>query len=61
MSDQDIDTNKYCELRSIHKHHIDLYNMLYQLNTKNEEELNSIYKMIKTELIESNKHLPKIL
>ncbi|EAY20660.1 hypothetical protein TVAG_163560 [Trichomonas vaginalis G3] len=59
MSDQDIDTNEYCELRSIHKHHIDLYNMLYQLNTKNEEELNSIYKMIKTELIESNKHPQK--
>ncbi|EAX96682.1 hypothetical protein TVAG_489650 [Trichomonas vaginalis G3] len=59
MSDQDTNTNKYSEWRSILKYHIDLYNALYQLKTENEEELNSIYKMIKTELIDSKKYLPQ--
>ncbi|EAX96531.1 hypothetical protein TVAG_256710 [Trichomonas vaginalis G3] len=57
MSDQDIHPNKYGELRSINKHYIDSCNALYQLKTEKEEELNSIYKMIKTELIGSKKHL----
>ncbi|EAY17247.1 hypothetical protein TVAG_292000 [Trichomonas vaginalis G3] len=59
MSDQDISPNKYSELRSICKYDIDLYNVLYQLKTENEEDLNKIYKMIKTELIESKKHHPE--
>ena len=58
MSDQDIHTDKFSELRSIYKYHIDSYNALYQLKMENEEELNSIYKMIKTELIDSKKNLP---
>ncbi|EAX92480.1 ankyrin repeat protein, putative [Trichomonas vaginalis G3] len=61
MSDQDIHQNKYSELRNICKHHIDAYNTLYQLKTEKEEDLNSIYKMIKTELIESMKFLPQKL
>ena len=58
MSDQNIHPNKFSELRNIYKYYIDSYNALYQLKTENEEELNSIYKMIKTELIDSNKSLP---
>ncbi|EAY21160.1 hypothetical protein TVAG_283300 [Trichomonas vaginalis G3] len=59
MSDQDIHPNKYIELRSIYKNYIDSYIALYQLKTEKEEELNSIYKMIKTELIDSKKNLPQ--
>ncbi|EAX87521.1 ankyrin repeat protein, putative [Trichomonas vaginalis G3] len=59
MSNQDIHPNKYSELRNTHKYYIDIYNSLYQLKSEKEEELNLIFKMIKTELIESNKHLPK--
>ncbi|EAX90380.1 hypothetical protein TVAG_389340 [Trichomonas vaginalis G3] len=59
MSDQNIHPNKYSELRNTHKYYIDIYNALYQLKTEKEEELKSIFKMIKTELIESNKHPPK--
>ncbi|EAY11504.1 hypothetical protein TVAG_248710 [Trichomonas vaginalis G3] len=59
MTDQDIDPNKYSELRSIYKYYIDPYNALYQLKTENDEELNSIYKMIKTELIDLKKYLPQ--
>ncbi|EAY10945.1 hypothetical protein TVAG_260310 [Trichomonas vaginalis G3] len=59
MSDQDIDPNKYSKLRSKYKYHIDSYNALYQLKTDKEEELNEIYKMIKTEMIESNKYPPQ--
>ncbi|EAY17540.1 hypothetical protein TVAG_453680 [Trichomonas vaginalis G3] len=61
MTDQDIHPNKFSELRSIHKHYIDSYIALYQLKTEKEEELNSIYKMIKTELIDSKVCLPKSL
>ena len=59
MSDQDSSTNEYNKLRSIYKYHIDSYNALYQLKTKNEEDLRSIYKMIKTNLIASKKYLPE--
>ncbi|EAY00288.1 hypothetical protein TVAG_324070 [Trichomonas vaginalis G3] len=59
MSDQDIHPNKFSEFRSICKYYIDLYNALYRLKTEKEEDLNSIYKMIKTELIESKKSPPK--
>ncbi|EAY07712.1 hypothetical protein TVAG_117930 [Trichomonas vaginalis G3] len=59
MSDQGIQSNKYGELRSAHKDYIDLYIALYQLKTENEEELNSIYKMIRATLIDTNKYLPK--
>ncbi|EAY14518.1 hypothetical protein TVAG_388490 [Trichomonas vaginalis G3] len=58
MSEKDI-PKKYNELRSIYKDYIDVYNLLYQLKTENEEELNSIYIMIKTELTESIKLLPQ--
>ena len=47
MSDQDVNINQYSELRSICKCHIDSYNALYQLKTEKEEDLNSIYEMIK--------------
>ncbi|EAY20535.1 hypothetical protein TVAG_239080 [Trichomonas vaginalis G3] len=50
--------NKFNELRSIFIHEIDIYNALYQLKTDKEEELNDIYKMIKTELIDSKKYPP---
>ncbi|EAY03067.1 hypothetical protein TVAG_171650 [Trichomonas vaginalis G3] len=59
MSDQIIHPNNFSELRSKYKYYIDSYNALYQLKTENEEELNSIYKMIKTQLIDSKKHLPR--
>ncbi|EAY13285.1 hypothetical protein TVAG_464190 [Trichomonas vaginalis G3] len=58
MSGQDIHPNKFGELRSIYKYHIDLYNALYQLKTENEEELSLIYKKIIKELIDSKKFLP---
>ena len=48
MYDRDMNPNSYSELRSICKHQIDLYNALYQLKTENEENLKSIYKLIKT-------------
>ncbi|EAX88417.1 hypothetical protein TVAG_231630 [Trichomonas vaginalis G3] len=59
MSDQDAHPNKYSELRSNYKYYIDICNALYQLKTEKEEELNSIFKMIKTELIDSNKYPPQ--
>ncbi|EAY13527.1 hypothetical protein TVAG_343560 [Trichomonas vaginalis G3] len=59
MSEQDIHPNKYGELRSIYKYYIDSYIALYQLKTDKEEELKEIYKMIKTELIDSKKYPPK--
>ncbi|EAY04438.1 hypothetical protein TVAG_396240 [Trichomonas vaginalis G3] len=61
MSDQDIHPNKYGEVRDKFKYYIDSYNALYQLKTEKEEELNKIYKMIQTELIDSEKRLPQIL
>ncbi|EAX85479.1 hypothetical protein TVAG_313600 [Trichomonas vaginalis G3] len=61
MSDQDLQPTTYSKLRSIYKYHIDSCNALYQLKTEKEEELNSIYKMIKTELIDSNKFLPRTI
>ncbi|EAY14050.1 hypothetical protein TVAG_478750 [Trichomonas vaginalis G3] len=59
MSNQDIHPNKYSELRSICKYYIDSYIALYQLKTEKEEELKDIYKIIKTELIDSKKYPPK--
>ncbi|EAY16835.1 hypothetical protein TVAG_447940 [Trichomonas vaginalis G3] len=61
MSDQDSNPNKYSKLRSIYKYYIDSYDALYQLKTEKEEDLNSIYKMIKTNLIDSKKCLPQII
>ncbi|EAX92186.1 hypothetical protein TVAG_386100 [Trichomonas vaginalis G3] len=61
MSDQDSNLNKYSKLRSIYKYYIDSYNALYQLKTEKEEDLNSIYKMIKTNLIDLKKRLPQII
>ncbi|EAX94787.1 hypothetical protein TVAG_058770 [Trichomonas vaginalis G3] len=55
MSVQSIHPNKFGELRENFKYYIDAYNALYQLKTENEEELNKIYKMINTELIDSKK------
>ncbi|EAY04057.1 ankyrin repeat protein, putative [Trichomonas vaginalis G3] len=57
MSDQDVHPNEYNKLRSIYKYYIDSYLALYQLKTEKEEELKSIYKMIKTELIDSKNYL----
>ncbi|EAY16273.1 hypothetical protein TVAG_423260 [Trichomonas vaginalis G3] len=59
MSGQDIHPNKYSELRSKYKYYIDSYVALYQLKTEKEEEINKIYKMIKTSLIDSNGYPPK--
>ncbi|EAX94852.1 hypothetical protein TVAG_049210 [Trichomonas vaginalis G3] len=61
MTDQDTHHNKYSNLRSICKYYIDSYNALYQLKTENEKDINSIYKMIKTELIDSKKSHPQII
>ena len=58
MSEQDTHPNKFVELRSIYKNYINLYIALFQLKTEKEEELKTIYKMIKAELIDSMKHLP---
>ena len=57
FTDQDIHPNKFSELWSIFKSYIDSYNAIYQLKTQNEEELNKIYKMIETELIQRNIYL----
>ncbi|EAY13371.1 hypothetical protein TVAG_424020 [Trichomonas vaginalis G3] len=59
MSDEDVHPSEYNKLRSIYKCYIDSYNALFQLKTEKEEELKSIYKMIKTELIDSNRYQPK--
>ncbi|EAX98745.1 hypothetical protein TVAG_057350 [Trichomonas vaginalis G3] len=59
MFDQDVYLNKYNKLRCIYKYYIDSFLALYKLKTESEEELKSIYKMIKTELIDSNKYPPK--
>ncbi|EAY14342.1 hypothetical protein TVAG_026630 [Trichomonas vaginalis G3] len=59
MSDLDKHPNKYSRLRSIYKYYIDSFIALYQLKTKDEEDLNSIYKIIKTELIDSMKYPPQ--
>ncbi|EAX94175.1 hypothetical protein TVAG_315810 [Trichomonas vaginalis G3] len=59
MSEQDTHPNKFNILRSMYKYYIDSYNALYQLKTENEGELNSIYKMIKTELIDSKNYSPQ--
>ncbi|EAX95927.1 hypothetical protein TVAG_360880 [Trichomonas vaginalis G3] len=61
MSAQTIYQNKYNELRSAYKYYIDSYDALYQLKTENEEELNKIYIMIKTDLIDSKIYLPQNL
>ena len=53
MSEQDNHQSKYRELRSICKYYIESYNALYRLKTQKEEDLNSIYEMIKTNLIDS--------
>ena len=57
MSDQITHPNKFSELRSTYKCYIDTYTALYQLKTENVEGLNSIYNLIKTELIDSKKCL----
>ncbi|EAY18610.1 ankyrin repeat protein, putative [Trichomonas vaginalis G3] len=59
MSDQDIQPNRYDQLRNTFEYYIDSYNALYQLKTQNEEDLYEIYKMLKTELIDSKKYLPQ--
>ncbi|EAY02348.1 ankyrin repeat protein, putative [Trichomonas vaginalis G3] len=61
MSDHDSNLNKYSKLRSIYKYHINSYDALYQLKTGKEEDLNSIYKMIKTNLIDSKNRPPQII
>ncbi|EAY14911.1 hypothetical protein TVAG_380210 [Trichomonas vaginalis G3] len=58
MSEQDVHPSKFNNLRSTYKNYIDSYLALYQLKTEKEEELKSIYKMIKTELIDSKTYLP---
>ncbi|EAY15092.1 ankyrin repeat protein, putative [Trichomonas vaginalis G3] len=59
MCNQGIDPPDYNVLRSNYKSYIDSYNALYQLKTDKEEDLRSIYNMIKTELIDSKKQLPE--
>ncbi|EAY02506.1 hypothetical protein TVAG_020590 [Trichomonas vaginalis G3] len=59
MSEQCIPPDKYLKLRDQYKYYIDSYNALYQLKTENEEDLNKIYKMIRTELIDSKKFIPQ--
>ncbi|EAY15750.1 hypothetical protein TVAG_188010 [Trichomonas vaginalis G3] len=61
MSDKNVYPNKFNKLRSIYKYYIDAYRTLYQLKTEKIEELKSIYKMIKTELIDSMKYPPKTI
>ncbi|EAY17855.1 ankyrin repeat protein, putative [Trichomonas vaginalis G3] len=58
MEDHDSHHVKYNELKSIYKYYIDSFNALYQLKTGEEEELNSIYKFIKAQLIDSKNCLP---
>ncbi|EAX88011.1 hypothetical protein TVAG_187370 [Trichomonas vaginalis G3] len=49
----------YSELRNIYQYYIDSYTALYQLKAEKEDEILTIYKMIKTTLIDSNKHHPR--
>ncbi|EAY17994.1 hypothetical protein TVAG_113380 [Trichomonas vaginalis G3] len=58
-SDEITNPKRYSELRSIYSYHIETYNALYQLKTNNEEELNKLYKTIKTNLIDSKICRPK--
>ncbi|EAY21237.1 hypothetical protein TVAG_166120 [Trichomonas vaginalis G3] len=51
--------DRYNELRSKYKYHIDSYNTLYQLNTEDDEGLSTIYKIIQTNLIDSMKYHPE--
>ena len=51
-----INTNEYSKLRSDYKYYIDSCNAIYRLNTEKDGEINSIYNLIKTELIDSKKH-----
>ena len=55
----DIVPKEYSELRNIYAYYINSFNALYQLKTRNDEEINSIYEMIKTNLIDSKKYLPE--
>ncbi|EAY19390.1 hypothetical protein TVAG_101080 [Trichomonas vaginalis G3] len=55
MSGQVTDQKKYSELRDTYKSYIDPYIALYQLKADNDEELTSIYKTLKTNLIDSKK------
>ncbi|EAX88415.1 hypothetical protein TVAG_231610 [Trichomonas vaginalis G3] len=61
MSDQVMNSNEYSKLRSIYKYYIDSYITLYQLKTNNEEEIENIYQMIKTELIDSKGYPPQCI
>ncbi|EAY13493.1 hypothetical protein TVAG_343220 [Trichomonas vaginalis G3] len=61
MSDKGIQPSKYSELRSIYKYYIDSYIALFQLKTANEEDLNSIFQMIKKNLIDSKIFAPQTI
>ena len=59
MSDYDIHEDKYSKFQQICNDCTNLYISLYQLKTKNEKELHTIYEKIKTILIDSKKYSPK--
>ncbi|EAY19831.1 hypothetical protein TVAG_178750 [Trichomonas vaginalis G3] len=59
--DQKINTKNYFELRRIYSYHIDSFKALYQLKTEDAEELNKIYNMVKTNLIDTKIYFPKTI
>ncbi|EAX92384.1 hypothetical protein TVAG_156630 [Trichomonas vaginalis G3] len=61
MSDQNSHPKTYEELRINYESYIETSNALYRLKTENEEEINSIYKKIKIELIDSIINFPQNL
>ena len=61
MSQPNVLPVKFEEMFDILKGDIDAFNSLYQLKTNNEEELNSIYKVLKTILLESKMCLPQFI
>ncbi|EAY18370.1 hypothetical protein TVAG_045720 [Trichomonas vaginalis G3] len=54
-------SNQYFDLRRIYGYYIDTYNAIYRLTTENEEELNKIYQMIGTNLINKRRYLSKTI
>ncbi|EAX97444.1 hypothetical protein TVAG_226880 [Trichomonas vaginalis G3] len=61
MSDKSVIPIQYDEFMDNFKECIDSFNALYQLKTNNEEEIRSIYKLIKINLLESKIYLPQFI
>ncbi|EAY13111.1 hypothetical protein TVAG_443940 [Trichomonas vaginalis G3] len=58
MSEEEITQAQYNQVMEFFTVYSDIYNALYRLKTNDEEELNSIYKKVKQNLIDSFKNSP---